>query len=111
MRGILTVPFDKNAMERFSYDKEERGDVITACFSDKDYDAMWKTDFYRTVNAYLDIMIDYAETEMVVGKENLQKLYSIIVDYEDEIDNPLFDTLKCFTKFAIKFDTCIVFDY
>ena len=111
MKGVVIVPFDKEAMGRLFYDEDKSGEVIAACFSDNDYYAMWKTGFYRRVNRLLDIMIDESELEKVSGKEDLQKLYSIILEYEDEIDNPILKTLKSFTKMAIKFDTCVVFNY
>lgn len=105
---LITVPIDKEAEERLYYDQNSEFDVIDVFLNESDYYKLWDSKLFDKINEALDLLIDDYEEETISGKENLEKLHAIIIEYEQVVeDNPLLYTLKSLTEAAIRFDTSV----
>lgn len=83
----LTVPINKEAMERLNYNVCVNGDLIEISLNDKEYLELWNLGILDRFNQSFNIMIDDFEDEVIENLNNLELAKRLNIDYIKKYPN------------------------
>jgi hypothetical protein len=71
---IICVPKDTEALHRLDYNHNISGDLLEVNLDDKDFEKLWQSDFFTSINVLTNSIIDIFEDEHIVEAEKLKNV-------------------------------------
>ncbi len=86
----ICVPKDPEALHRLDYNQNISGDLLEVNLDDQDFEKLWQSDFFTSINVLTNSIIDIFEDEHIVEAEKLETVINSDLFENSKYDENIF---------------------
>ena len=86
----ICVPKDQEALHRLDHNQNISGDLLEVNLDDQDFEKLWQSDFFTSINVLTNSIIDIFEDEHIVEAEKLKNVINSHLFENGKYDEDIF---------------------
>jgi len=90
----VCVPKDQDALIRLDYNENKPGDLLEVILDDQDFEKLWQSGFFNSINVLAHSMIDIFENENISESKKLESVINSDLFQNSKYDENIFKIVR-----------------